>query len=181
MRDNLKVIGVCAALAMLSACGQDAPVEAPAAAGKPAQAAALAPGVALKEDAARKPVEANSDKAKCNIEMIGGKSADGTAPEVAKSANVRIEGWYIDTASHGVGDKLQFVVHNSDQSKFWVADIPARGDRGDVDQAQGGNGAYAKAGVSFDVDMSQLPSGWYGVNLDGSAGACALGRGFKLD
>jgi hypothetical protein len=170
---------------VLAACGQDpAPVaEAPASAPAPAAAAPAAPAVVgLKPvaDDSLAAMQANGPGVKCNIETIDGESFEDARPMIGNDHAVKLVGWYAPAAPGAA----QIVLANEDGSRRWKVALPALLERQDVAAALGNPAALA-SGINVDLDLSDLPGGFYNIYLSdaahGAASACGLGRGFYVE
>jgi hypothetical protein len=169
---------------LLSACGQDPAPTAPAATPAPAAETAPAPAPVVQgekpvSDDALAVIEANAADIKCNIETIDGQTFENVRPQVSADHALKVVGWYVPAAAGPV----QLVLVNEDGSKHWKVALPTLAERPDVAAATGNPAALA-SGIAVDLDMTGMPTGFYGIYVSdaahGAASICGIGRGFYI-
>ncbi len=157
----------------LAGCGQDSP--------EPHSAAPATSGIAPLSSARVDAITGNGVGPSCNIETIAGAGMDGVRPTVGAAKVVNVAGWYADPAHPDAA--LELVLVSEDSTRQWSVPVPARIDRPDVAEAMHAPALHL-SGFDFNLDLSGLPAGGYGMYLSpparDPASVCGMGRGFTI-
>lgn len=187
-KDSLAIAVVAALITLgLAACSEpDRPAN-PQAPTTPAAAGASVPQPAAPVGVA--PTEIQLDERKlplkpakrCNLERANGTVFSGTPIEVSKSVPVlKFSGWVANSDSSSIPTDAHIRMVSIDDNRAWKVPFKTGGSRDDVVKLLGGDTAFANAGYSVNVDISNLPTGTYRLYAvfqeAGSLQACDNGR-----